>query len=98
MIALLKQKETSVSPIVKTYEPLFLSLKELALRLGVSHRVVENWITKRKNSTDPFPRHQSPIMTKSYYYILDEVKSWCLRNMPKCRDQKISKVNLQTKR
>jgi len=97
MIALLKQKETSVSPIVKTYEPLFLSLKELALRLGISYRVVENWISRRQNSADPFPRYQSPIQTKSYYYILDEVKSWCLRNMPKCRDQKILKVNLQTK-
>lgn len=54
---------------------IYITLKPLAARLGISHRSLEKIIVKEFKKGNKAPRYQLPHV-KSYLYIFDEFLPW----------------------
>ena len=54
---------------------IYITLKPLAARLGISHRTLEKIIIKEFKKGNKAPRYQLPH-ARSYLYIFDEFAPW----------------------
>jgi hypothetical protein len=54
---------------------IYITLKPLAAKLGISHRTLEKIIITEFKKGNKAPRYQLPH-TRSYLYIFDEFVSW----------------------
>jgi hypothetical protein len=54
---------------------IYITLKPLAARLGISHRTLEKIIIKEFKKGNKSPRYQLPH-ARSYLYIFDEFAPW----------------------
>ena len=54
---------------------IYITLKPLAARLGISHRTLEKIIIKEFKKGNKAPRYQLPH-ARSYLYVLDEFLPW----------------------
>jgi hypothetical protein len=54
---------------------IYITLKPLAARLGISHRTLEKIIIKEFKNGNKAPRYQLPH-ARSYLYIFDEFAPW----------------------
>jgi hypothetical protein len=57
---------------------IYITLKPLAARLGISHRTLEKIIIKEFKKGNKSPRYQLPH-ARSYLYIFDEFMPWFQR-------------------
>lgn len=54
---------------------IYITLKPLAARLGISHRTLETIIVKEFKKGNKAPRYQLPH-ARSYLYIFEEFQPW----------------------
>lgn len=75
---------------------IYITLKPLAARLGISHRSLEKIIVKEFKKGNKAPRYQLPHV-KSYLYIFDEFLPWFKSILRSVEEIKIIKTKKNTK-
>ena len=75
---------------------IYITLKPLAAKLGISHRSLEKIIVKEFRKCNKAPRYQLPHV-KSYLYIFEEFLPWFKSILKSVEEIKIIKSKKNTK-
>lgn len=72
---------------------IYITLKPLAARLGISHRTLEKIIIKEIRKGNQAPRYQLPH-ARSYLYIFEEFQPWFQQLLKLAEVKKVTKKQL----
>jgi transcriptional regulator with XRE-family HTH domain len=72
---------------------IYITLKPLAARLGISHRTLEKIIIKEIRKGNQAPRYQLPH-ARSYVYIFKEFQPWFQKLLKLAEVKKVKKKQL----